>query len=79
MWQPCLVIDGLAKPGHKEGPDNSNNVKQVIEIRRECGIRQDVIKNNLDKTNPIGWPDEHRKQLRIVKFTTDSFKEMVFR
>ena len=71
----------MAKPGHdEEGADNSDDVKQVIEtLERECGISQDVIKNNLDKTHPIGRPDEYGKQLRIVKFTTDSFKEAVFR
>ena len=78
--RPCLVINGMAKPGHQEVADNSDDVKQVIEtLERECGISQDVIKNNLDKTHPIGRPDEYGKQLRIVKFTTDSFKETVFR
>ena len=42
---------------------------QVIDtLERECGISPDVIKNNLDKTHPIGRPDEYGKQLRIVKF-----------
>ena len=76
----CLVINGMAKPGHEEGADNFDDVKQVIEtLEKECGISQDFIKNNLDKTHPIGWPHEYGKQLRIVKFTTDSFKETVFR
>ena len=53
---------------------------QVIDtLERECGISPDVIKNNLDKTHPIGPPDKYGKQLRIVTFTTDSFKETVFR
>ena len=70
----------MAEPEHEEGADNSDDVSQVIEtIKRECGISPDVIKNNLDKTHPIGRPDEYGKQLRIVRFTTDSFKEMVFR
>ena len=77
----CLVINGMAKPGHdEEGTDNSDDVKQVIEtLDRECGISQDDIKNNLDKTHPIGRPDEYGKQLRIVKLTPDSSKETVFR
>ena len=76
----CLVINGMAKPGHEEGADNSDNVRQVIKtLERECAISQDVIKNNLDKMHPIGYPDEYGKQLRTVKFTTDSFKERVFR
>ena len=78
--RPCLAINGMAKPGHEEGADNSGDVKQVIEtLERECGISQDVIKNNLDKTQPIGRPDWYGKQFRIIKFTTDSFKETVFR
>ena len=78
--RPCLVVNGMAKPGREEGADNSEDVKQVIEtFERECGISQDIIKNNLDKTHPIGRPDEYGKQLRIVKFTTGSFKETVFR
>ena len=53
----CLVIDGMAKPGHEEGADNSDDVRQVIEtLERECGITQDLIENNLDKTHPIGCP-----------------------
>ena len=55
-------------------------MKQVIEtLERECRISQDVIKNNLDKTHPIGRLDNYCKELKIVKFTTDSFKETVFR
>ena len=59
LRQPCLVINGMAKPGHKEGADNSDNVKKVTQtLKRECGISQDVIKNNLDKMHAIGRPDE---------------------
>ena len=44
----------MAKSGHKEGADNSDDVKQVIEtVERECGISQDVIKNSIDKMHPI--------------------------
>ena len=53
--------NGMAKPGREEGADNSDDVE------RECGISQDIIKNNLVKTHPIGRPDEYGKQLRIVK------------
>ena len=49
----------MAKPEHEEGTDNSDDVSQVIKtIERECGISPDVIKNNLDKTHPIGRPGE---------------------
>ena len=44
----------MAKSGHKEGGDNSDDVKQVIEtVERECGISQDVIKSSIDKMHPI--------------------------
>ena len=34
--RPCLVINGIAKPGHEESADNSDDVKQVIEtLERE--------------------------------------------
>ena len=70
----------MAKPEHEEGADNSNDVSQIIEtLERGCRISPDVIKNNLDKRHLVGRPDEYGKQLRIVKFTTDSFKETVFR
>ena len=66
--RPCLVINGMAKPGREESANNSKDVKQVIEtLERECGISQDIIKNKLDKTHPIGRPDEYGKQLRIAK------------
>ena len=78
--QSCLIINGMAKPEHEEGADNSDDVSQVIEtLERECGISPDIMKNILDKTHPIGRPDEYGKQLRVVKFTTNNFKEMVFR
>ena len=80
QWWSCLVINGMAKPGQEEGVDNSNDMKQVMEtLQRGCGISQDVIKNNPDKMHPTGQPDEYGKQLRIVKFTTDSFQKTVFR
>ena len=76
----CLIMNGMPKSEHVEGADNSDDISQVIEVlERECGISPDVIKDNLDKKHPIGHPDKYGKQLRIVKFTTDSFKETVFR
>ena len=78
--RPCLVVTGMAKPGHKKGADNSDDLKQVMEtLERKFEISQDVIKNNLAKMHAIGRPDVYGKQLRIVKFTTDSFKETIFR
>ena len=79
-WQASFVINDMAKPVHEEGADNSDDVKQVNEtLERECRISQDVIKKNIDKMHPTGRPEEYDKQLKIAKFTTDSFKETVFR
>ena len=63
----CLVINGMTEHGHEEAADNSDDVKEVIEtLERKCGISQDVIKNNVDKTHPVGRPEEYGRQLRIV-------------
>ena len=36
---PYLIINGMAKAGHEEGADNSDNVKQAIEtLERERRI-----------------------------------------
>ena len=41
---------------------------------KETGIDKDIILANVDKVNSIGRV-ENGKQLRIVKFTSDHFKE----
>ena len=46
-------------------------------MKEETGIDEDVIQQNIDKIHPIGQ-SEDGKQRRIVKFTSDSFKERVF-
>ena len=38
-----------------------------------------IIRKNIDKTHPISKTDEKGQQRRIVKFTSDSFKEKVFK
>ena len=75
--RPCLVINGMAKSGPEGDAYHSDDVNEVIEtLERECGISQDFIKKNLNKTHPVGWPDTYGKEIRIVKFTTVSFKEI---
>ena len=32
---------------------------------------------NIDKNHPLGKPDKEGRQLRIVKFISDSFKETI--
>ena len=75
--RPCLVIIGMAKSGPEGDAYHSDDVNEVIEtLEKECGISQDFIKKNLNKTHPVGWPDTYGKKIRIVKFTTVSFKEI---
>ena len=48
--RPCLVINGMAKPGREEGADNSDDVNQVIEtLERECRIRKILSRTILIK------------------------------
>ena len=71
--RPCLVINGMAEPRNE-----SDDEKLVVSrLKEETGIDEDVIQQNIDKIHPIGQPEDG-KQRRIVKFTSDSFKERVF-
>ena len=72
--RPCLVISGLARLGEE---DELQKVATTIED--ETGITRNTVIRNIDKTHPIGQADENGKQKRIVKFTSDSFKETVYR
>ena len=46
-------------------------------MKEETGIDEDVIQQNIDKIHLIDQPEDG-KQRRIVKFTSNSFKERVF-
>ena len=71
----CLVISGMNEPGGDE-----NDLDKVSEtLTLESEIRKDIIIKNIDKTHPIGKTDEKGLQRRMVKFTSDSFKEKVFK
>ena len=73
--RPCLVISGMNEPG-----DDENDLDKVSEtLTLESEIRKDIIIKNIDKTHPIGKTDEKGLQRRMVKFTSDSFKEKVFK
>ena len=84
--RPCYVINGMNEPA-----DDKNDLDKVAEtlaresdiskdiITRESDISKDIIIKNIDKIHPIGKTDEKDLQLRIVKFTSDSFKEKVFK
>ena len=72
--RPCLVISGLALPGEE---DELQKVATATED--ETGITGNTVIRNIDKAHPIGQADENGKQKRIVKFTSDSFTESVYR
>ena len=60
--------------------DNENNLDKVAEtLARESNISKGIIIKNIDKTHLISKTDEKGLQRRIVKFTSDSFKEQVFK
>ena len=69
-----VLTDGLAQPGEE---DELQKVATTIED--ETGITRNTVIRNIDKTHPIGQADENGKQKRIVKLTSDSFKEVVYR
>ena len=46
---------------------------------RFLNSQKKVIKENIDKIHLLGKPDEERRQPRIVKFTSDNFKENIYR
>ena len=68
------MISGLAEPGEE---DELQKVATTIE--NETGFAHNTVIRNIDKAHPIGQADENGKQKRIVKFTSDSFKEAVYR
>ena len=69
----------MKKPGNED--DENNDFEAVIEtLAKESNIREDTIRENVvDKIHLLGKPDRDGHQLRIVKFTSDSFKETVFK
>ena len=49
--------------------------KVAFTIRDETGIARNTVIRNIVETHPIGQDNENRKQKRIVKFSSHSFKE----
>ena len=72
--RPCLVINELEEPG-----DEDEIQKIAATIKEETCISRNTVIKNLDKTYPIDQVDDAGKQKRIVKFTSDSFKETVYK
>ena len=69
---PCCKQD-------KEDDQDSNCAKIITTLSKESRIQKDVIKENIDKIHPLDKPDKEGRQLRIVKFSGDSFKETIYR
>ena len=73
--RPYLVISGMNEPD-----DDKNDLDKVAEtLARESDINKDIVIRNIGKTHTFGKIDKNGLQRRIVKFTTDSFKEKVFK
>ena len=75
--RPCMVVVGMVTPD-KDISNNDDQEAIVNIIQKETGIPKDTIRENIDKMHPIGKPKQ-RKQQQIIKFKTDSFKEVVYR
>ena len=68
------MICELAEPGEE---NELQNVATTIED--ETGIVGNTVIRNIDKAHPIGQADENGKKGKIVKFISDSLKEVFYR
>ena len=65
----------MNEPGEEE-----NDLENVAEtLARESDIHKDIVIRNIDKAHPIGKIDDKGLQRKIVKFTSDSFREKAFK
>ena len=63
-----------------EPGDDKNDLDKLAEtLARESDINKDIVFKNNDKTHPISKIEEKDLQRRIVKFTSNSFKEKAFK
>ena len=69
----CLVVNDMAEPNEEDNRD-VDNIAATLD--KETGY--DTILNNIDKAHPIGRVENSRK-LRIVKFRSDHFKEVIYK
>ena len=69
----CLVVNDMTEPNEADNRD-VDNIAATLD--KETGI--DTILNNIDKAHPIGRVENSRK-LRIVKFRSDHFKEVIYK
>ena len=64
---------------NKPGDDEDDLHKVAETLAKENNITKDIIIKNIDKTHPISKTDKKDVQHRIVKFTSDSFEEKLFK
>ena len=62
-------------PG-SQATNKEENKNVITQIAQEAGKDKDHIKKNVDKIHLVAAPKD-RKQARIIKFTTDNFKECI--
>ena len=63
-----------------EPVDEENDLENDTEtLARESDIHEEIVIRNIGKTHPIRKIDDKDLQCRIVKFSSDSFKEKVFK
>ena len=71
----CMVIAGIATPD--KDISNGDDLEAIVKvIQNETGIQKDTIQENIDKIHHTGKPKQGKQQ-QIIKFKTDSFKEVV--
>ena len=72
----CMIVTGLQKP--KDDETNEDDALNVISaVAKEAGAVENDFRKHVDKIHPIGGA-KNGNQVRIIKFTTYSFKEKVF-
>ena len=74
--RPCMIVTGMSPPGNEvSNTEDAENVLSVLST--ESGLDKNIIEQNVDKIHPVG-KIVNEKQQRIVKFTSDSFKERIY-
>ena len=72
----CMIDMDLRKPeDDKTNEDDALNV--ISAVAKEAGVDENDFRKHVDKIHPIGGT-KNGNQVRIIKFTTHSFKEKLF-
>ena len=71
-----MIVTGLQKP--KDDETNEDDALNVISaVAKEAGAVENDFRKHVNKIHSIGGA-KNGNQVRIIKFTTYSFKEKVF-